>query len=137
MGNINYDKARYSLAIIDLDLFIEGLENLEESIAEAKDNMNLILTRNDEELVYFLQEYSLSKFENARKYIKTIKSKIDKYRNNLITYFSKNLVAKDTFNLKVKTLNQLIEEKSQLIDDYIEKCNHYILTNSKNKNSEK
>ena len=137
MGNINYDKARFSLAIIDLDLFVEGIQNIEFYISEAKDNMELILTRNDEDLVPFIKKYSLSKFKDVKKYMKTVKSKIDKYRNNLITYFKKNLIAKETFNSKVKTLNELIEEKQVIIDDYILQCENYIAKNSKCENIEK
>ena len=137
MNSVNYDKARYSLAIIDLDLFIEGIQNMNLNLSEAKENMELILSRNDENLVPFLKRYSLSKFEDVKKYMKTVKSKIDKYRNNLIKYFSKNLIAQEIFNIKAKNLNNLIEEKQVIIDAYILQCENYIAKNSKCENIEK
>lgn len=137
MNSVNYDKARYSLAIIDLDLFIEGIQNMNLNLSEAKENMELILSCNDENLVPFLKRYSLSKFEDVKKYMKTVKSKIDRYRNNLIKYFSKNLIAQETFNIKAKNLNNLIEEKQVIIDAYILQCENYIAKNSKCENIEK
>ena len=137
MDKINYDKAQYSLAIIDLDLFIEGLENMEFYISEAKENMEHILMCDNEDLIPFIKRYSLSKFEDAKKYIKTITKKVDKYRNNLIIYFNKNLIAKETFNLKANKLSALIEEKQSIIDDFIIKCEDYIARNSMCENIEK
>ncbi|MBO5955159.1 MAG: hypothetical protein J6Q13_04270, partial [Clostridia bacterium] len=92
MDKVNYDKATYSLAIIDIDLFTECLQNLDATLKEANDNMELILTNDNKDLAPFLQEYSLKKFEDAKKYFKIVRSKVDKYRNKLIIYFSKNLV---------------------------------------------
>ena len=136
MDKVNYDKATYSLAIIDIDLFTECLQNLDATLKEANDNMELILTNDNKDLAPFLQEYSLKKFEDAKKYFKIVRSKVDKYRNKLIIYFSKNLVAKETFNLKVKTLNELIKEKELFIDSQILKCDDYIARNSKENNQE-
>lgn len=136
MDKVNYDKATYSLAIIDIDLFIDCLKNLEETLKDANENLELILSRDDENLVHFLQQYSLKKFEDAKNYFKVVRSKVDRYRNKLIVYFSKNLVAKETFNLKVKTLNELINEKELYIDGQILKCDDYIARNFKEKNTE-
>ena len=134
MDKVNYDKATYSLAIIDIDLFTDCLKNLEETLKDANENLELILSRDDENLVHFLEEYSLKKFENVKQYLKVVRSKVDKYRNKLIVSFSKNLVSKDTFNLKVKTLNELVKEKECFISEQIVKCEDYIARNSQEKN---
>ena len=134
MDKVNYDKATYSLAIIDIDIFIECLQNLEKSLKEANNNLELILTHDDEALIPFIKTYSLKRFEDAKNYFKVVRIKVDKYRNKLIVFFSKNLVAKETFNLKVETLNNLIKEKESFIDEQILKCNNYILKNSKENN---
>ena len=136
MDKVSYDKATYSLAIIDIDLFTECLQNLESSLKDANDNLELIWAYDSEELVPFLQKYSLKKFEDAKKYFKVVRSKIDKYRNKLVVYFSKNLIAKETFNLKVKTLNEIIKEKELFVDGQILKCEDYIARNSKENDQE-
>lgn len=134
MDKVNYDKATFSLAIIDIDLYTDSLQNIDMALGEARENMQLILSHNDENLVSFLQEYSLNKFEDAKQSFKNIRSKIDKYRNKLIDYFKNNLIAKDTFNLKVKILNDIIREKELFIDEHIKKCNEYIAKNFAEKN---
>jgi hypothetical protein len=133
MDKVSYDKATYSLAIIDIDLFTECLQNLDVAVREAKENMELILTHNNEELVPFLQQYSLKKFEDVKKYFRVVRSRVDKYRNKLVIYFSKNLIAQKTFNSKVEILNELLKEKELFIDAQIEKCNNYIAANTSNK----
>lgn len=133
MDKVSYDKATYSLALIDIDLFTECLQNLDVAVSEAKKNMELILTHNNEELVPFLQKYSLKKYEDAKKYFKMVRSRVDKYRNKLTIYFSKNLIAQKTFNSKVEILNELLKEKELFIDAQIAKCNNYIAANTSNK----
>lgn len=134
MGKVDYDKATFSLAIIDIDLYTDSLQNLDMLLGEAKENMQLILAHKDENLVPFLQKYTLNKFEDAKKSFKNIRSKVDKYRNKLINYFKNNLTAKETFNLKVKILNEIIREKELFIDEQMKKCNAYISKNLVEKN---
>lgn len=136
MDKVKFDKATYSLALIDIDLFTDCLKNLEESLKDANENLDLILTRDDENLVPCLQKYSLKKFEDAKRYFTIVRSRIDRYRNKLTIYFNKNLIEKEAFNLKVKVLNELINEKAEFIDEQILKCENYIAKNSKEKNQE-
>ena len=131
MNMVDYDKATFSLAIIDFDLFIECLQNLDNHLKDARENMCLIFREDNTELIPFIEQYSLRKFETAKNYFKTVKKSIIKYTNKLQIFLSKNPKSKETFDTKVKTLNELIEEKEIVIDEEIAKCQDYIARNLK------
>lgn len=127
MDKVSYDKSIYSLALIDIDLFLESLKNLEAELKDATENMELVLSNQGfENSVSILEKHCLLKFKKFKTFLSNMRNKIEKYEKNLNVFFSKNLITKQTFELKSKVLNELIFEKESFIAEEIIKCEKFI-----------
>ena len=135
MGIIDYDKATYSLALIDFDLFIESLNDLDKHMKDARENLYLIINKDDPELVDYMETYALRKFKVAKRFFDTIRRDINKYTNKLKIFLSKNPKSKAVFDAKVKELTELMTEKETVIDNEIALGEDYISRNKKHEDS--
>ena len=135
MGIIDYDKATYSLALIDFDLFIESLNDLDKHMKDARENLYLIINKDDPELVDYMETYALRKFKVAKRFFDTIRRDINKYTHKLKIFLSKNPKSKAVFDAKVKELTELMTEKETVIDNEIALGEDYISRNKKHEDS--
>ena len=135
MGIIDYDNATYSLALIDFDLFIESLNDLDKHMKDARENLYLIINKDDPELVVYMETYALRKFKVAKRFFDTIRRDINKYTNKLKIFLSKNPKSKAVFDAKVKELTELMAEKETGIDNEFALGEDYISKNKKHEDS--
>lgn len=125
---INFDKAGFSVAMIDLNQYIQTLMNVDKYLTEANfilgkiDSHNL----NPEDYSDMVKEYAFKPYAKVNKYLKDITEKILKYEAKLNNFFDKNQQEKEEFYAKLDILIPLIEEKQQLAKEKLKICFDYI-----------
>ena len=79
MEKINYGNATYSLAEIDIRSYIELLKNIDETLAEPIEAMNLTDNSKNpnQEMCECLKKISLRKFCEVKKYLNLMKKQLE------------------------------------------------------------
>ena len=125
------DKAIYSLAMIDFQIYSDTLNHLEQTLAQSINTLNMIINCKDQNtyLEDYLKNNILTEFARAEKYIKRVKQEIIRYQNKVKDFISCNPEEKETFNTSLESLNKLLEEKSEFVAEQLRKCFDYIKDN--------
>ena len=125
---INYGGALYSLAEIDIKAYIELLKNIDETLTEPIEAMNLIFKYKNpnKDICECLKKISLTKFCEAKKSLTIIKKKVDKYEKQLAEYLKNNLEKMESFSNLKEAFDELIESEIKFINEYIAKCFEFL-----------
>ena len=124
---INYGKETYSVAMIDLDNYLNILTNLDSQLKEPNFVLEYVLKNiNYEAADYLLKDHALTKFAKIDKDLENMKKTIIKYQKKLEQYLANNQTESEEFNKKLDILIPLHEEYSKLIKAQIKKCFEFI-----------
>ena len=124
---INYGKATYSVAMIDLDNYLNILTNLDSQLKEPNFVLEYVLKNTNYEAAdYLLKDHALTKFAKIDKDLENMKKAIIKYQKKLEQYLANNQTESEEFNKKLDILIPLHEEYSKLIKAQIKKCFEFI-----------
>lgn len=125
---INYGGALYSLAEIDIKAYIELLKNIDETLAEPIEAMNLILKykKPDQIMCECLKAIPLKKFCEVKKYLTIMKKKVDKYEKQLAEYLKNNPEKRESFVSLKEYFDELIGSEIKFINEYIAKCFEFL-----------
>lgn len=127
-NNINFGGAVFSVAMIEFDNYIQTLNNIEETLKEAIDTMNLIFSQKNGNVDFAecLKKYAFEKFCKAKSYVRDVKKSKFKYKKRLVEFLQENPDKNEEFIQKLSELNNLIEFKEKFLDEQIKKCFIYI-----------
>ena len=130
MGKINYGKAVYSVAMIDLDTFLEYVLSIDEELKDANFVLGYVLSKNDYvETEYLFKEHAFNKFAKVKCALDKIEKEILKYQSKLNAFFECNEEEKNKFYEKLDILIPLHEEKSKFVKEQLHKCFEIIKSN--------
>lgn len=124
----NYDKAYFSVVMIDLKQYTQVLLNLDTYLADA----NFILNSRAKEKLKptdyagLLKEYVLKPYGRVDGYLKNITAKILKQQDKLANFFEQNPQCKDEFYAQLDILIPLIEDQKKVIKEQLKKCFNHI-----------
>ena len=116
-----------SVAMIDLDGFIQALSSFDEKMQQPKITLNYMLqTKNYDESAHEVVNRCFAEFNDLKKCI----SKVERKRDNIkakfnFCYFKKFYVDSHEFNMKVIELNDKINKCKEKVNEQIIKCIDY------------
>lgn len=126
---INYDKATFSLAIIDFKSYTATIMSLDEQLKESNDILDYVLNHKEQAENYFAdmcREISFAKYAHVQKYLESVKKSIMRYQNKLKKYLEKNPTCQEEFNAQMDILIPLLEEKEKFVNTQIKRCFEYL-----------
>ena len=128
MEKINYGNATYSLAEIDIRSYIELLKNIDETLVEPIETMNLILKYNkpDQIMCKCLKEFPLRKFCEVNKHLTLMKKNVAKHENRIADFLNNNPSKREDFDNLKESFNTLFNEKSNFVNICINKCFEFL-----------
>ena len=129
---INYGGATFSLAEIDIQAYAELLKNIDATLAEPIEVMNLIVNyKNPNKVVCeCLKKIPLTKFCEVKKCLSTMKKNVSKYEKRLGNFLKNNPEKSERFFELKENFNTLIDEKTKLVNDCIRKCFEFLKENN-------
>ena len=126
-NKINYGKAVYSVAMIDLDTYLEYILNIDEELKDATFVLGYVLSKNDYvETEYLFKEHAFNKFAKVKCSLDKIEKEILKYQSKLNAFFECNEEEKNKFYEKLNVVIPLHEEKSKFVKEQLHKCFKHI-----------
>lgn len=129
-NNEYYGQATFSLALIDINIFIETLANIEEILKDSENTLNLIesLKEQTKDSISCLEKYPLAEFCKVQRYLKHARNKVKIYQNKLVQYFSENPNKKEEFDKLLNEFKVIAENKQRFLTELIDKCFNCIKT---------
>ena len=123
-NNEYYGQATFSLAMIDINNFIETLANIEEILKDSENTLNLIesLKEQTKDSISCLEKYPLAEFSKVQRYLKHARNKVKIYQNKLVQYFSENPNKKEEFDKLLNEFKVIAENKQRFLTELIDKC---------------
>ncbi|MBR4998959.1 MAG: hypothetical protein IKY10_03670 [Clostridia bacterium] len=124
MENINYENAKYSLALIDFRQYVEVLLNLEKTLHEADFIYNYVMKKAEQTAddIVMLRRFSFTEYAKVQQYLKKVKKTILKYQTELNEFLNENEDKQQEFNKHLDELIPLVEQYEKEIDSKIQGC---------------
>lgn len=124
MGIINYDNAKYSLAMIEFKNYISTVLSIDGKLEDADFIFNRIIYRQNktEDEIEVLRKFAFTEYAKISKYLKKVKKDIIKYQTELKDFLDENPEKQTDFNAVLDHLIPLVEEQEKNINFKVFKC---------------
>lgn len=129
-NTINYEKALFSVAMIDLKTYTETISTIDQKLEDPNFILNYVLKQaHSEDMISLLNDHAFVHFAKVQQYLKDVQKSILKYQKRLASYLKENPNANDEFNTQLNILIPLFEEKEKFVNLQIKKCFEYNKSN--------
>ena len=127
MEKIDYNNAKFSLAMIDFKNYTDFLLSLDLTLDDANFLYNHVMNKKEktQDLVDILRKYSFTEFAKVQKRLIKIENEIKKYQFSLHDYLQENVGKQEEFNSQLDILIPLLQEYKKSIENKIQKCFQY------------
>ena len=124
MGIINYDNAKYSLAMIEFKNYISTVLSIDGKLEDADFIFNRIIYRQNktEDEIEVLRKFAFTEYAKISQYLKKVKKDIIKYQTELKDFLDENPEKQTDFNAVLDHLIPLVEEQEKNINFKVLKC---------------
>ena len=131
---INYDRARYSLAIIDFKNYIQLLNGLDKQLEEPTLIVNYVLRQNENSdiLLTLLNDHAFVPLARIQKSLKKMEKNIVSYQTQLEAFLTENPKEYSEFYAYMDIFVPLHQEKKAVVEKQIGRCFEYIKTKTEN-----
>lgn len=124
MGNINYENAKFSLAMIDFRNYTSILLNLDKTLEEADFVFDRVMRRVEKTEVEIeaLRRISFTEYAKVQQYLKTVTKSILKYQTELKDFLQANDDKQQEFDNQLDQLIPLVQQYEKTLSKKIEQC---------------